>query len=329
MAAGELIRKTQRSPAPASTAGDPSNPDSAYDLSEFETTDPQQLLYQAEGSFETGFDRVKSVAASPLGFILVAGNRAIRIFNPSGSQQREIPLDRPPHCLHATDSGDILVGFADHFEIFDCHGQAQLRSPRMGPPTFFTSITTNSQAVFLADAGNREVVVCELPSARLIQRFGKKGQPPGAPGFVVPSPYFDLAIHHEQLFIANPGRLRVEQYSLDGQFQGSWGEPGMAINRFCGCCNPVFISFTKTGDLITTEKGLARANLYSASGTFKGAIAGPSQLVDDKRLARRACEDCRLGGAFDAASDDSGRIFILDPFRKTVRVFTPRILPLS
>ena len=76
---------------------------------------------------------------------------------------------------------------------------------------------------------------------------------------------------------------------------------GMAINRFCGCCNPVYFALTSDGGFITSERGLARVNIYSASGSFKGAVAGPETLVDDKQLAKRACADCRQGGGFDVA----------------------------
>ena len=98
----------------------------------------------------------------------------------------------------------------------------------------------------------------------------------------------------------------------------------MAVNRFCGCCNPVYFKLTPEGGFITSEKGLARINLYGPDGNFRGAVAGPETLVDDKDLAKRACADCRLGGGFDVALDQSGRVFVLDPFRKTVRMFTAR-----
>ena len=51
------------------------------------------------------------------------------------------------------------------------------------------------------------------------------------PGFVVPSPYFDLVVDKTALHIANPGRLRVERYALDGRFEASWGEAGMGVGR--------------------------------------------------------------------------------------------------
>jgi hypothetical protein len=324
VAAGALIRKAQNPGAPAKTQGANVEGEFAYDVSEFEKTDPKHLLHQPTGSFDTGFERVKRLTTAPGGLVLVAGDRSVKFLNSSGVLQSEIKLERPPHCLHVAGADELLVGLGNYFEVYDFSGKQKLRSPRLGEETFLTAIAAHDRTVYLADAGNREVLRCDRRTGEITGRFGRKDEPPGAPGFVVPSPYFDLAVGRDRLHITNPGRLRMESYTFDGRFESSWGEPGMAINRFCGCCNPVYFTLLPEGGFITSEKGLARVNIYNASGVFQGAVAGPETLVDDKQLAKRACADCRLGGGFDVARDEGGRVFALDPFRKTVRMFTPR-----
>ena len=143
-------------------------------------------------------------------------------------------------------------------------------------------------------------------------------------GFAIPSAYFDLRIASDhRLRVANTGQTRIETYTLDGRFESAWGEPGMQIDRFCGCCNPVYFTITRQGNFITSEKGLCRINIYSPQGEFIGAVAGPETLVEDQELARRACVDCTVGGAFDVAVDERNHVFALDPFKKTVRRFVP------
>ena len=324
VAAGALIRKAQNPGARKRPPGAKPAGDVAYDVNEFEKTDPKHLLYQAAGAFDTGFERVKRLTTVPGGLVLVAGDRSVKLLNTSGTLQGEIKLDRPPHCLRVAGVDELLIGLGNYFEIYDLSGKRKLRSPRLGQETFLTSIGAHDRTVYLADAGNREVLMCDRRTGAVTGRFGKKDEPPGAPGFVVPSPYFDLAAGRERLHIANPGRLRVESYTFDGRFEMSWGGSGMAIDRFCGCCNPVYFALMADGGFITSEKGLARVNIYSASGSFQGAVAGPETLVDDQALARRACVDCRLGGGFDVACDDRGRVFVLDPFQRTVRIFVGR-----
>ena len=326
VATGVLIRKAQNPGARRKAAGATPAGEFAYDVSEFEKTDAKHLLYQAAGAFDTGFERVKRFTTAVGGLVLVAGDRSVKLLNTSGALQSEIKLDRPPHCLHVAGPDELLVGSGNYFEVYDFSGKQKLRSPRLGQETFLTAIGAHDRTVYLADAGNREVLMCDRRTGEITGRFGKKDEPPGAPGFVVPSPYFDLAVGRERLHLANPGRLRVESYTFDGRYESSWGERGMAINRFCGCCNPVYLALTPDGGFITSEKGLARVNIYSASGSFQGAVAGPETLVDDKELAKRASGDGRLGGGFDVARDESGRLFVLDPFRKSVRMFTPRTL---
>lgn len=321
---GALIRKGPNPGSGLKSEGAPPQGEFAYDVSEFEKTDPKHLLYQAADSFDTGFERVKRLTAASGGLIMIAGDRSVKLLNSSGALQSEIKLERPPHCLHVAGSDELLIGLGNYFEVYDFSGKQKLRSPRLVPETFLTAIATHDRTVYLADAGNREVLMCDRRTGEITGRFGKKDEPQGSPGFVVPSPYFDLAVGREGLRIANPGRLRMESYTFDGRFESSWGEPGMAIDRFCGCCNPVYFALTGDGGFITSEKGLARVNIYNASGSFQGAVAGPETLVDDKELAKRACADCRLGGGFDVALDESGRVLVLDPFRKTVRIFTPR-----
>lgn len=298
----------------------------AYDVSEFEHTDPKWLLYQPAGTFETGMAQPKRIALGTNEEVLVSGDRAVKRFDLTGRILAEIALDRSPHGLCITPESELLVSLGRHFEIRDNAGKLVLRSPNLGEQAFVTSVAVHGQEVFLADAGSREVLVCDRKTGSIVRRFGRKDAPNAGsnPGFIVPSPYFDLALGtDDRLHVTNPGRLRVETYTLDGQFESAWGQPGMRIDRFCGCCNPVYIAVRNNGEILTSEKGLARINLYSATGELKGAVAGPETLVDDKELARRACTDCTVGAGFDIAELVDGRVLALDPYRKSVRTFEP------
>jgi len=47
---------------------------------------------------------------------------------------------------------------------------------------------------------------------------------------------------------------------------------------FCGCCNPVHLTHTSNGEIITSEKGNPRISCYSSDGKFR------SVLLDSKAL---------------------------------------------
>jgi hypothetical protein len=296
-----------------------------YDVSEFEKIDPAILKYQPMGAFETGLESVKRLETAKDGRVLVAGDQKVKFFTAFGEEKTEIVFDRPTHCMHMATEDELIVGAVDQITVYNSQGSQKFVGPRLGGRTYLTAISSNEDSIFLADAGNREVIVCDRRTGNERQRFGKKDKEKNNPGFAIPSPYFDLAVAPDgRLRVANTGRLQVETYTIDGQFQSAWGQPGMKIDRFCGCCNPVYFALTPDGDFITSEKGLARINHYTGDGEFLGAVAGPDTLVDDKELAREACVNCSIGAGFDIAINPAGHVLALDPYRKSVRTFVPK-----
>jgi hypothetical protein len=293
-----------------------------YDLSGFEETPPALLLYEAAGEFATGLAQAKRIACWEGQGIAVSGDDSMAVFAAGGATLKQWPMDAPAHCLLPVGQDSILVGYANRYAILDAQGQEQFKSPEFGRRTYLTSVAAHGDRLFMADAGTREVLICDRKSGEVREHFGKKDPARGNPGFNIPSPYFALAVAPDgQLRVANTGLLRVETYTLDGRFVSSWGGPGMKIDRFCGCCNPAYLALTRSGDFITSEKGLARINVYAADGSFKGAVAGPNMLVTDKELAKRACTDCAVGAAFDVTVAANGDVLTLDPYRKVVRCF--------
>lgn len=328
-AVGGVIRAMTSPRTPAREDRPPVAPGQyEYDVSEFERTDPRHILFQPARSFDTGMRQVKRIETGPDDAVYVAGDKAVRVFEPDGRRRREIGLDRSPTGLHVDSQGTLWVSLGRYFEVYEPDGTRRMRSSVLGESAFVTALAVRNDEVFLADAGGREVLVCAARDGAIRRRFGKREAGPqvnGAnPGFIVPSPYFDLGFGPDgHLHIANPGRLRVEAYTVDGGFISSWGQAGMKIDRFCGCCNPAYLCVRRNGEFLTSEKGLARINVYSAAGVFVGAVAGPDTLVEDKELARRACEDCTVGAGFDIAETRDGHVLALDPYRKTVRRFEP------
>ena len=319
-ALGAFVRRSQTN-RPAKDSG-PLDSRFAYDVSEFERTDPGLLRYKPTHDFKTGFTRVTRIAASPRG-IWVSGDESVKLFSVAGERQKEINTGFRPHCLEITGDG-LIVGAKDYYAVFGEDGKERFRSEPIGGRTYFTSVCAQGSALYAADAASREVLIFDRRSGEVIDRFGKKDPGRNNPGFAIPSPYFHLEIASDnRLRIANTGQTRIETYTLDGRFESAWGKSGMQIDGFCGCCNPAFFTIADNGNFITSEKGLCRINIYSPAGAFINAVAGPETLVQDKELARRACVDCTVGGAFDVAVDTHNNVFALDPFNQTVRCFTP------
>ena len=294
-----------------------------YDIEELARIDPNLILYEESGgAIETGFTASHAIAVDSKGSIYVAADRAIRKFSDQGVIIGETELAAEPGCLAVLADGTIYVGLKDHVEIYDAQGQRQGSWDSLGPEAHLTSIVVSDGNVFVADAGNRVVVRYDT-SGNLVTNIGKKDSSRNVPGFVIPSPYFDLAVSEDGLLrVVNPGRRRIEAYTFDGDLEFWWGSGSVAIEGFCGCCNPVNIALLPDGRYVTCEKGLVRVKVYNSEGEFVGVVAGPRQLVRDGEL--RVCdlpEECQAGG-FDIAVDPAGRVLVLDTIKNIVRIFT-------
>ncbi len=297
--------------------------DYAYNLSELAKVDPNLILYAQSGpSVNTGFKQSRAVALDSNGRVYVAGDKAIRVFSSAGSPERMIELSGEPRCLTVAGDGSIYVGFADHVEVLNAEGKRVASWDSLGDEAVLTSIARYEDRVFVADAGHRVVLHYDTAGA-LIGHIGEKDADKDIPGFVIPSPHFDLAVSRDGLLrVVNPGRNRIETYTSDGHLEFWWGQRSVKIEGFCGCCNPVNFALLPDGGFVTSEKGLVRVKVYNSDGRFIGVVAGPAQLTGGSLL--RICEtpeECQ-GPAFDVAAGADGRIYVLDTIENVIKVFT-------
>ena len=293
-----------------------------YDIQELVTIDPNLILYEESGqAIRTGFKAAHGIALGVDGRIYVAGDKAVEIFEKSGISSGRIEIAGAPRCLTVADDGKIYIGVGDHVEVYDGRGKRLASWGSLGEKAVLTSIAVFKEDVFAADAGNRSVVRYDT-AGKVVNYIGKKDPDRNVPGFVVPSPYFDLAVSKDGLLrVVNTGRRRIEAYTFDGDFEFSWGEASTGVKGFCGCCNPVNFAILPNGGFVTCEKGLVRVKVYDSGGIFAGVVAGPEQLV--KGGVCRVCEfpaESQASG-FDVAVDGDGRIFVLDTIKNVVRIF--------
>ena len=300
-----------------------------YDVGDLAKVDPNLILYEESAQpINTGFADSRAIAVDSQGSVYVAGDKAIRVFADSGDLLSEVKLAgiKPafggPRCLAVADDGNIYVGVKGHVEVYDRGGKRLASWQGLDDDSLLTSIAIWKDDVFVADAGGRIVLRYDV-AGRLINRIGQKNEDKNIPGFVVPSPHFDLAAGRDGLLrVVNPGRHRIEAYTFDGDLEFWWGQFSSDVRGFCGCCNPVNFAILEDGSFVTCEKGLIRVKIYSPEGEFVGVVAGPEQLV--KEGASHICEttaECQTG-SFDVAVGPRGQIFVLDTIKNVVRTFT-------
>lgn len=296
-----------------------------YDLAEYRKIDPALVKYREVLAFPVLLKEPRAIATGPEDRVYVAGDKTIVVFDARGAKQTQIELEDSPRCLAVVTTQDaqaglILVGMKEHVEVYDSQGARQASWPSLGDKALLTSIAATSTEAFLADAGNRVVWHCDK-TGKVVGPIGKRDPQRHIPGFVIPSPYFDVALSPDGLVrVANPGAHRVEGYTMDGDLEVVWGKASLAIEGFCGCCNPANFTLLADGSFVTVEKGLPRVKVYSPEGQLVAVVAGPEQLGPRAALTEKDGSEHRLA-VFDVAADSRGRVLVLDPSDGRVRVF--------
>ncbi|MCJ7579714.1 MAG: hypothetical protein MUP98_04165 [Candidatus Aminicenantes bacterium] len=280
-----------------------------YNIDRYKENDVRLVHYSEVDRIPLELAYVYGLAVGPEENIYVSGDKTILIFSGEGIQISSIPVTGTVHCLAVENNGDVYAGMNDHVEVYSADGTKKSEWESPAEESLFTSIALSKDFVFVADAGN--LIVWKFDkSGNLLQRIGDRDEDKDVPGFIIPSPYFDVAVDPDGfLWAANTGRHSLENYTLDGGFRTSWGEPSMDIEGFSGCCNPSHFIILEDGSLVTSEKGIARIKVHNQLGEMVSVVAGSDQFVEGT-----------VG--LDLAVDSAQRILVLDPKQKLVRIFT-------
>jgi hypothetical protein len=316
LALGGAAFAASSTPARAASSGNETNP-FAYDVSRLRKTDPRLIHYEQVGQFRSPYPDPHRIAVGPEDRFYIAAGNYVTIVDRDGTRIREIALSGAARCVAVAGDGTVYAGLRDHIEVFAPKGQRTAAWESLGKRAWLSGLAVADKAVFAADSGNRVVLRYDT-SGKLVGRIGEKNKDRNVPGFVLPSPYLDVKLAPDGLLrVNNTGRHRVEAYTMEGDLEFFWGKPSMAIDGFCGCCNPVGLAMLPDGRYVTSEKGLPRVKIYSKEGAFECVVAGPESF--SANWQKCSPSDCTTGG-LDAAVDSTGRIYILDVVEANVRV---------
>jgi hypothetical protein len=310
---------------PARAGSDTTPNPFAYDVSRLEQFDPKLARYAETRQFRCPRPDARRMALGPGGNLYVAAGNYVVILDANGTPVSELALTAAARCVAAAPDGTVFAGLRDHIEVFDAKGQRRAAWDSPGKKTWFTGLAIGDRGeVFAADSGNRVVLRCDR-AGKVLARIGEKNPQRDIAGFILPSPYLDVVWHTDGLLrVNNPGRHRVEVYTLDGDLELTWGKPSMAIDGFCGCCNPIALALTKDGRCVTCEKGLPRVKIYQEHGALDCVVAGPELFPENARVGAGEAAADGVRAALDAAVDAQDRVFVLDTVTSRIHVMEPK-----
>ena len=281
------------------------------------------------------------------GKIVVAHPTRIAVYSADGRMEhswKKQPIwrskDEPSMYRMLRFSGNEKI-FPDHVTHVELRGTGASGIWWVDPEVNIRSLVLTQNSLFAADTGKRRIYRLDTHGElNLTFAFGRDqtvedffSQMEGAlwltggfPGFIVYAAPITMTFSQESglLYIANPGKHRVEVFTQDGIYQPelSWGEPSGRLDGFAGCCNPIDLAVLDDGRILTVEKAIPRVKIYRTDGELDTVVAGPNILDDiPAELGRTPTEP---GGRYLSAIPlPNGRIAVFDYDYAAVRMFTP------
>lgn len=283
---------------------------------------PELLTWRQVGRIQTGLASVKSFAILDGDRVLVGGERKLRILSAGGEVVRDIPLTGMPQAVAARETPGaaggwlLFAAFRDRVELYDMAGEMRGGWQAAGEGAFVTCITPGAagDSLWVADAGRRVVYETDL-SGKVLREIGRADSATHAPGLVVPSAHLDVVVGvaggaaEGMVWINNPGRHELEGFDGRGVMVRQWGEAGPGIGRFIGCCNPTDFFMLGDGRIVTAEKGTPRVKVFDAQGKLESVVT---------------TDFAPQAAGIDVAADASGRVWVLDPVSREVRIYGSR-----
>ncbi len=279
-----------------------------YDVERYKVIPKEKIGYREIAVMETGFKKVTAIAVDADDSLVVGGDRMVRFYSSSLKPAGTVDIGAAPMALTSSRDGLFLVATKDRVGRLAPGEEVAWLLKIPGEKARITSIAADDTYLYIADAGSRRVLrYTRDGQARGL--IGDRNKARDLPGFAVPSPYFDvLAAPDGLLRIVDPGRKTINAFTPDGELELSFGNPTFALEGFSGCCNPAHLSMLPDGSYVTSEKGIPRVKVYNTDGEFVTAVVGMEGLATET-------EPC------DVATDSTGRIYVLDPGAKVVRIF--------
>jgi hypothetical protein len=214
------------------------------------------------------------------GRLYIATANTISITDDYGQPTLRFPVKEGIIRDMAVDADGIYLLRPYSIEVYSFAGALVREWKACSEYAGYCSFTLAEDFIFVTDKENKNI--CKYTRTGDFVKFIESPN-----RFIIPSLTYGIAYVNGKLYCSNSGRHQVETYTLDGEYTGKFGSPGGNPGAFCGCCNPVHLTYTPSGEIITSEKGSPRISCYGSDGTFRSLLLN-SKLLGGGNVAYEA-----------------------------------------
>jgi len=282
----------------------------ALEVDQYRKVDPELISHKETRNYSLG-QLIPSDMSLHDNKLYISGNSSLVVIPLDGTQATMIEI-LPGATSLEVDERHIFIGLGNYVAKYSHNGELLQEWPNLGERTVITNLAIKDNNIYVADAGNRRIVIFNREGEQTGQ-FEGKAETEAGHGFIIPSANFDLAVNSfGELWVVNPAKHALENYSDDGRMRGFWESRSFEIDGFLGCCNPARITTMEDGSFVTSEKGIVRIKIFDQSGKLLSVVAPPELFTGG--------EDAK---APEVCADANGVVYALDFERDMVRVFEP------
>ncbi|MCC6394109.1 MAG: hypothetical protein IT167_26160 [Bryobacterales bacterium] len=237
--------------------------------------------------------------------LYAAGDSGIKVFDSQGKLERRWATAKPVFAVAVAGSGMVYAGEKGQVEIFhptgklaDTWREAQLLGR-------VSAIGFHKDSVLVGDAAHRSIRHFEKGVYR--NTIGANNR---TSGLLIPNGAVSFGIDSDGVIhTANPGKHRVERYTVSDQLLGHIGRFGNDPAGFPGCCNPTNVAVAGRDRIYVTEKAGPRVKAYDFQGNLISVIAADEFDGNCKNMA--------------IAVNGRGRVYVADTVRLQILAFSP------
>jgi hypothetical protein len=251
--------------------------------------------WKISNEFKVNEGSLKAVTVTHSGKIYLGGDSFVSCYDNSMKLIWNVKTPSPVSSL--SNWGDtIFASTSEQVLVMNTDGRILNEWGPFEDSCIITSVSANAKYVAFADAGNKIVYILDK-GGEVKTMIGQNDK-----HFVIPSPYFEVALdNNNYLYAANTGLHRIETYTIEGALKSQFGEAGTAPGAFCGCCAPPHFTLIPQG-FVTAEKGINRIKILNKNGEFVEFVNSMNNFIKSVPLDLASADGITIYGAYPADS---------------------------